>query len=75
MIGDKDPEDAYDAGDPPAVRLAVIERVLEDLRTAEPGDRRELRHLDALRLLRNLAADIDELRARLDTLRDAFEDL
>lgn len=75
MIGDKDPEDAYDAGDPPAARLAVIERVLEDLRTAELGDRRELRRIEALRVLRNLAADIDELRARVDVLRDAFEDL
>jgi hypothetical protein len=57
MIGDKDPEDAYDAGDPPGVRLAVLERVVADLRARDDG-RREARRVDALRLLANLERDL-----------------
>jgi hypothetical protein len=75
VIGDKDPEDAYDAGDPPKVRLEVLGRVLEDLRAAEFSDRREIRRLDALRLLRNLANDVDELLARAVELTIDFENL
>lgn len=75
MIGDNDPEDAYDAEDPPHLRLGVISRVVEDLRATEFSDRRELRRLDALRLLRNLEAvlGVDLLRAQ--ELRDELETL
>ena len=52
LIGDLDPEDAYDAGDPPDLRIAVLRRVAEDLRDNPADDgRRNFRRLDALRLV------------------------
>ena len=54
MIGDHDPEDAYDASDPPAMCLAVLERVVADLEADPAEPRREFRILDALRLVRVL---------------------
>lgn len=72
-FGDFDPEDAYDADDPPHVRLAVIARIVADLRAR--SDRHELRRLDALRLLDALDAvpGVDLLRLRV--LRDELEAL
>lgn len=55
MIGDKDPEDAYDAGDPVPVQVDVLIRVVDHLQDVETdGARLELRRVDALRLVANL---------------------
>jgi hypothetical protein len=72
-IGDKDPEDAYDAGDPPTVRLEVLERVVASLQVAD--DRRELRRQDALRVVDNnrRAPGVD--RRRLERIRRELEAL
>lgn len=73
MIGDADPEDAYDAGDPPHVRLAVLRRVVAELRHRDDG-RRDLRRTDALRLVANLerdgfgGPDLAAIRADLEAL-------
>ena len=61
MIGDSDPEDAYDATDPPHIRLAVIARVFQELYGSN-DTRRQFRYLDALRLLRNTLADLEHGR-------------
>jgi hypothetical protein len=75
VIGDVDPEDAYDAGDPVGVRLAVLERIVVAL--YESTDRRESRRVDALRLVRNLGEE--DLRRRdrrrLRAIRDDLEEL
>ena len=74
MIGDRDPEDAYDAGDPPDVRLTVLERVASDLEQTDDA-RREARIVDALRLARNLA-DVDGVdRRALRAVRRRLEAL
>jgi len=73
MIGDKDPEDAYSADDPPGSRLRVLERVVDDLRAAPHPYRRD----DALRLVVNMEPDrlTRTERARLHAIRDALEAL
>jgi hypothetical protein len=70
---DHDPEDAYDAGDPPGQRLRIIERVVDALRAS--SDRRGPRREDALRLLDNLEHEpgvdllhVHQLRADLQAL-------
>jgi hypothetical protein len=73
MIGDIDPEDAYDADDPPEVRLAVLERVLLDLRRR--SDRRAARRVDALRVARNLEREPGVDRLALADLIDGLEAL
>jgi hypothetical protein len=55
-FGDKQPEDAYDATDPPDVRLEVLERVVDSLEELDVGPARLVRRDDALRLVANLAA-------------------
>lgn len=63
MIGDVDPEDAYDASDPIPVRLAVLGRVVAAI-LAERGThpaRADRRRVDALRVLRALVADVEAL--------------
>lgn len=73
MIGDVDPEDEYDASDPPHIRLAVLRRVVVDLRHRD-DTRRNLRRDDALRLVANLERDgfgrpeLAEIRADLEAL-------
>jgi hypothetical protein len=47
IIGDHDPEDSWDDGDPVEDRLAILERVA----AAEP---RQARRVDALRLVAKL---------------------
>jgi hypothetical protein len=74
VIGDIDPEDAYDVDDPPDVRLSVLERVLLDLRRRD-DDRREGRRRDALRVARNLEHTPGVDRVRLADLLDALEAL
>ena len=66
MIGDAAPEDVYDAGDPLDVRLAVLERVAEELAELDAPGRRA----DALRVLFNLE---DDVSGRLLRLRDLLD--
>ena len=73
MIGDHDPEDAYDAGDPPDVRLGVIGRVVDSLRAS--SDRRDVRRFDALRLLDNLEHEPGVDLLRVHELRDDLQEL
>lgn len=76
MIGDKDPEDAYDRGDPPTVRVAVLERVVADLRARRDADtRHDARRLDALRVVAVLALARGVDRARVAAIRRALEEL
>ena len=49
-FGDWDPEDGYDADDPPARRLTVIARILDDL-AASPDDARFAVRLAGVRRL------------------------
>ena len=58
MIGDDDPEDAYDASDPLAVRLTVLARVAATL-DDDPA-RRAHRRDDLRRLLVAIADELDE---------------
>jgi hypothetical protein len=74
VIGDKDPEDAYDAGDPPAVRLAVLERVADALEAGDDG-RREVRRVDAMRVVDVLDRVRGVDRPRLRRLRRRLEAL
>jgi hypothetical protein len=67
IFGDFDPEDAYDIGDPVGRRLDVIARVVDDLR--DPDPRRELRRLNALRLLDTLGPVPSSEIPRYRTLR------
>ena len=73
MIGDRDPEDAYDAGDTPAVRVAVLERVATALEDDPDEPRRRPRARDALRVLVALEATPGVDRLRVATLRDRLE--
>ncbi len=57
MIGDADPEDAYDAGDPVDVRLALIAWAIESART--DALRGYLRRLGIARLLRDIAREVE----------------
>ena len=56
MIGDDDPEDAYDASDPLDVRLHVLARVAAALDT-DPA-RRAARRAGLVALLRAIADEI-----------------
>lgn len=58
MIGDSDPEDSYDAGDPVAVRLAVIIRVLAAIAVEPDAERAERRRRNVRRLLLNIAEEV-----------------
>lgn len=75
-IGDLDPEDAYDAGDPPGTRLAVIGRIAESLQACDHDDpRRGFRIIDALRLLDNAEASPGMNLRRIRALRSQLESL
>jgi hypothetical protein len=56
-FGDADPEDAWDDNDPLDVKLAVIGRVIDDLRTLRFSQRRA----NALRLLDTVRAELEGL--------------
>lgn len=60
MIGDHDPEDAYDAGDPIDVRLEVIARAIRSLDLEVDPDRAAFRRADLAGLLRRIANEIDD---------------
>ena len=72
-FGDFDPEDAYDAGDPLRLRVAVLRRIVEHLRDERDERRRERRRLDALRLLDNLDDEVGDLVPALVELRGDLE--
>lgn len=58
MIGDVDPEDAYDAGDPFPVRLEVIARIVAALPLEADLGRRMRRRAEVVRLLRRVTEDV-----------------
>jgi len=68
-IGDKDPEDAWDDGDPYDDRLRILERVVVELR-ARRDSRHHPRRLDALRLVDKLSRTRTD--PRLDAVREAL---
>lgn len=74
MIGDKDPEDAYDAGDPIDVRLTVLERILDSLRD-DRDERHHARRADALRVISIVLEESRHHRRRIDRLRNELEEL
>lgn len=76
MIGDVDPEDAYDADDRPRDRLKVLEAIVAELYASDPSDpRRETRRVDALRVVTAFEDDLAQWRSRLEAVRTALEDL
>jgi hypothetical protein len=72
-FGDAEPADAYDAGDPPTIRLDVLDRIATALEQGS-AERRQERLSDALRLVANLRAELGRNR-RLDALRARLEAL
>lgn len=58
MIGDDDPEDAYDASDPLDVRLAVIALIVKALATDVDVARRARRRADVVRLLERITDEV-----------------
>jgi arginine/ornithine N-succinyltransferase beta subunit len=71
---DKDPEDVYDAGDPLAVRVDVIERVVNSLR-GRRDQRTDARRDDMLRVVLVLLDELRYHRRRVDRLRNDLEEL
>jgi hypothetical protein len=73
---DFDPEDEYDADDPVEVRLTVLEKVVEHLRSHIDEDRTVARRIDALRLVEVLqqqhvrGVNRRRLKAVYEALRD-----
>jgi hypothetical protein len=74
VISDKDPEDAYDAGDPFAARVDVIERVVNSLR-GRRDQRTDARRDDMLRVVLVLLDELRYHRRRVDRLRNDLEEL
>ena len=70
-FGDVDPEDAWDDGDDFDTKLAVLGRIVDDLRARRDEPRFEFRRADALRLAAKLRVDA----ARVEQIRAALEDL
>jgi Fe-S-cluster formation regulator IscX/YfhJ len=76
VFGDLDPEDAYDAGDPSDLRIAVIRNVIVDLRARKDDDARfENRRHDMRRVIYNFIDEHPELQTELEDLRDDLEAL
>ena len=71
---DKDPEDAYDAGDPLDVRIAVLQRIVDSLRD-ERDERTDARRDDALRVVLVLLNELRYQRRHVDRLRNDLEEL
>jgi hypothetical protein len=74
VIGDKDPEDAYDAGDPVDVRIAVLQRIVDSL-IAHRDERTNARRADALRVVLVLLDELRYHRRRIDRIRNDLEEL
>jgi hypothetical protein len=64
-FGDKDPEDAYDAGDELGERLAVIRRAIVHLRARRLEERFDGRRADLRRLVAAIGVELDEELAGL----------
>ena len=73
--GDRDPEDAYDATDPPSIRLDVLERVVDRLEDDQADPRFEARRRDALRLVEALRKVRGVDRRRWRRIRRDLEEL
>lgn len=72
-FGDDDAEDAWDDDDPVEAKMAILERVVAQLRTVW-DDRGEARRVDALRLLSKLEQE-HGVDMRLRAIRDDLEEL
>lgn len=62
-FGDEDPEDAWDDGDPLALRLILLGRIMVDIfERAERGDleRSTVRRAELRRPVRRLLAELDD---------------
>lgn len=66
---DFDPEDAYDAGDPFPVRLAILARIIDSLRS-DPAPRYETRRRIARELIERLEDELADAGVTLGELRD-----
>ena len=73
MIGDFDPEDGYDAGDPIRERIATLIEIVEGIREELDSARRARRRLDALRVVDVFADELTVTGAHLRQLRDELE--
>jgi hypothetical protein len=78
-IGDKDPEDVWDDGDPAAERLRVLGTIVDALEDNR-DERFDGRRLNALRLMGKLDAELmrlddDSLDDRLEEIRARLEAL
>ena len=73
QFGDFDPEDAYDVEDDPEMRLAVLERVVADLRVRRSDSRFDARRTDALRVIRNFLDEHTDRQNRLEELKTELE--
>ena len=67
-FGDKDPEDAYDRGDDPELRYAVLIRAVHHV-LEHPDARAAVRRATLARVIDTAALDAD----RADTLRALLE--
>jgi len=74
-FNDFDPEDAYDVEDDPEMRLAVLEKVVADLRSRRLDGRFDGRRTDALRVIRNFLDERPEQQGRLESLKAELEAL
>jgi hypothetical protein len=75
-FGDYDPEDSWDDGDSTDVKVALLERIIDDLGSRR-DDRFDGRRADARRLIEKLAgSDLDRReRRKVDGLREDLEAL
>jgi len=69
MIGDADPEDAYDTGDPLADRLTLLVAIVREIRHELDTDRQARRRDDLLRVIDNLFVELAGARQQLEALR------
>lgn len=72
-IGDTEPEDAYDASDWLEERLAVIVKILQARDADTDGRRRERRTAELLRLLGNIATELEGWRLYVSATIDRAE--
>ena len=73
QFGDFDPEDAYDVEDDPDMRLAVLEKVVADLRVRRAESRFDARRTDILRVIRNFLDEHTGRQNRLEELKTELE--
>jgi hypothetical protein len=74
-FGDLDPEDAYDVGDSPEIRLTVIRKVIADLRNLRADPRFENRRADMRRVIADFLNEHTDFQSELEDLRDDLEAL